>query len=311
MQRRKFIKDSGIVAVGMGVFGNIRWDQDHFIGDTPTTTDILGPFYRPGAPFRENLNPTGFKGTRLHLSGTLFKEDGKTPMDNCLIEIWQCREDGYYDNVSDEFLYRASQKTGRDGNYHFVTAIPVPEPVDEKSMVFRPAHIHMRVSAEGQQDLITQIYFQGDPYLTTDPSTKSELAINRILPVEKVNDKKSETRFDIVLRKEYLPDENVFHKVSGVYKMDNGAMMEFYRDGDLLFYKTNNQIWGGLAYGGNNTFGGKDNDTEARFELQPQGAAKVWFRFSRRKETMLAGTKILNYKGVSPAINQSTIITFK
>ena len=55
--------------------------------------------------------------------------------------------------------------------------------------------------------------------------------------MKKVNDKKNETRFDLVLRKEYLPDENVFHQVSGVYKMDNGAMMEFYRDGDLLFTK--------------------------------------------------------------------------
>ena len=156
MQRRKFIKDSGIVAVGMGVFGHIRWNQDHFTGDTPTTTDILGPFYRPGAPFRKDLNPPGFKGSMLHLSGTLFKEDGKTPMNNCLIEIWQCREDGLYDNISDEFLYRASQKTGKDGNYDFITVIPVPEPVDERLKLFRPAHIHMRISAEGQQDLIFQ-----------------------------------------------------------------------------------------------------------------------------------------------------------
>ena len=44
MQRRKFIKDSGIFAVGIGVFGNIKWDGRKFIGDAPTTTDILGPF---------------------------------------------------------------------------------------------------------------------------------------------------------------------------------------------------------------------------------------------------------------------------
>jgi hypothetical protein len=62
---------------------------------------------------------------------------------------------------------------------------------------------------------------------------------------------------------------------------------------DLLFYKTNNQIWGGLAYDGNNTFVGQN--TEARFQMQPRGAAKVWFRFSRRKETKLEGTRILKY----------------
>ena len=55
MQRRKFIKDSGMVAIGVGVFGTINWNKDRFTGNTTTTTDILGPFYRPGAPFRKNL----------------------------------------------------------------------------------------------------------------------------------------------------------------------------------------------------------------------------------------------------------------
>lgn len=78
--------------------------------------------------------------------------------------------------------------------------------------------------------------------------------------------------------------------------MTDGTMMEFYRNGDLLFYKTNGQIWGGLAYHGNNTFGGTENDTEAKFELQTGNGTKVWFRFSRRRETRLEGTKVLMYK---------------
>lgn len=73
-------------------------------------------------------------------------------------------------------------------------------------------------------------------------------------------------------------------------------MMEFYRDGDLLFYKTNNQIWGGLSYAGNNTFSGGVDDTEAKFELLPQGKARVQFRFIRRRKLELEGTKILAYK---------------
>ena len=53
MQRRKFIKSPGLVAVGIGVFGNVSWSRDEFIGENPTSTDMLGPFYRPGAPFRK------------------------------------------------------------------------------------------------------------------------------------------------------------------------------------------------------------------------------------------------------------------
>lgn len=297
MQRRKFIEDSGIVAIGIGVFGSINWNEDCFSGDTITTTDILGPFYRPGAPFRKNLNPPDFKGEILHLSGTIFKEDGKTRMNDCLIEIWQCKQDQLYDNVSDDFLYRASQKVGTDGEYYFITAIPIAYPNDENPNVFRPAHIHMRISARGQQDLITQIYLQNDPYLETDPSTKSALSINRILPVKKIKEKVNEIKFDIILKKEYVPDDNIFHKVSGVYKMDDKSMMEFFRDGDFLFWKWNHVVRGGLFYNGNNTFMGGVNDIEAKFELQSQGNAKVRFRFSRRKEINLEGTKILVYKG--------------
>ena len=89
MQRRKFIKDTSAVVFGIGVFGNITWTETGFVGDTPTTTNILGPLYRPGAPLRENLNPKDFNGEVLHLSGTIFKEDGSTPMSDCLIEVWQ------------------------------------------------------------------------------------------------------------------------------------------------------------------------------------------------------------------------------
>ena len=295
MQRRKFIRESTVFAMGIGVFGSILRHEDRFIGDSPTTTDILGPFYRPGAPFRTNLNPPDFQGDLLHLSGTIFKDDAKTPMPDCLIEIWQCKQDKLYDNVSDDFLYRASQKTAANGKYRFITAIPIPYPNDDNPDIFRPAHIHMRISAAGQQDLITQIYLKDDPYLETDPSTKSRLSINRILAVKKRKEKENEINFDIVLQKEYVPDDAVFHKISGVYKMNDKSTMEFYREGDLLFWKWNHILRGGLSYNGGNTFIGGVNDTEAKFELQQKGNAKLFFRFSRRKQVLLEGNKILQY----------------
>ncbi|HEX2629991.1 MAG TPA: hypothetical protein VHM26_13290 [Chitinophagaceae bacterium] len=295
MQRRKFIANTGVVIIGMGVFGNINPSRQGFIGDTFTTTDILGPFYRPDAPLRKNINPKDFTGEILNLSGTIYKEDGKTPMPNCFIEIWQCKSDGYYDNLSDEYSYRGSQKVSADGKYHFTTTKPVPEPTDETLTIFRPAHIHLRISAIGQQDLITQIYFTNDPYLDSDPSTKSELTVNRILSLTKTKPNESELKFDIVLKKQFVPEDELFHKVSGVYKMSDRSQMEFYRNGDLLFYKTNNQIWGALSYAGNNTFIGGTNDTEAKFELSESNKANVQFRFIRRRKTEIEGTKIISY----------------
>ena len=297
MQRRKFIRESTAFAIGIGVFGSIVKHEDRFIGDSPTTTDILGPFYRPGAPFRKNLNQPNFGGEILHLSGTIFRDDERTPMHDCLIEIWQCKPDKLYDNVSDDFAYRASQKTNANGKYDFTTAIPVPYPNDENPGIFRPAHIHMRISATGQQDLITQIYLKDDPYLDSDPSTKSALSVNRILSVKKIKEKEYKINFNIILQKEYVPDDSVFHKVAGVYKMNDNSTMEFYREGDLLFWKWNHVLRGGLSYKGTNSFIGGVNDTEANFEVQPKGNAKVFFRFSRRKQVVLVGNKILQYNG--------------
>jgi len=52
MKRRTFIKNTSYVALGVSVFGNIIWKAGKFVGDTPTTTDILGHFYRPNSPIR-------------------------------------------------------------------------------------------------------------------------------------------------------------------------------------------------------------------------------------------------------------------
>src|SRR5215217_7279958 len=205
MKRRVFLKDTGLAVAGLGVFRNISWGRTGFVGSSPTATDILGPFYRPNAPFRTNLNPTGFDGRALHLSGAITK-DGKTPVKNCLVEIWQCQNDGFYDNISDEYRYRASQRTGRSGQYRFTTVMPVPEPTDETRKVYRPPHIHLRISAKDRQDLITQIYFAGSPFLESDPSTRSGAAIDNVLRLRRIDDRSDEIRFDIALQDEYLPE---------------------------------------------------------------------------------------------------------
>jgi hypothetical protein len=116
------------------------------------------------------------------------------------------------------------------------------------------------------------------------------------LSIKKKKEKENELRFDIVLKKEYVPDEMVFQKVAGTYRMSDKSIMEFYRDGDFLFWKWNGQVRGGLSYSGNNSFVGGVNDTEARFELQIKGNAKLWFRFERRRKLTLEGTKLINYK---------------
>ena len=110
MKRRTFIKKTSIVALSVSTVGGIHWNGQHFVGDNPTTTDILGPFYRPGAPLKSNLILPDSKGTPLVLHGVVLKQDGKTPIPNALVEIWHCDENEVYDNSSDEYKYRKNQK---------------------------------------------------------------------------------------------------------------------------------------------------------------------------------------------------------
>src|SRR3954470_1588100 len=117
MKRRTFIKKSSLTALSISAFGAIQWNGSSFVGDSPTTTDILGPFYRPGAPMRSNIMPTNSKGNPLELSGGIFKEDGKTPLGNALVEIWQCDDKEYYDNTSEDYLFRGAQMTQTNGKY--------------------------------------------------------------------------------------------------------------------------------------------------------------------------------------------------
>lgn len=294
MQRRTFIKNSSLTVISISAFGGLNWNGKHFEGDTPTTTDILGPFYRPGAPLRNNLRLANSNGTPIVLQGIIFKEDGKTPINNALVEIWHCDEHEVYDNASDDYNYRAAQKTKADGKYAFKSILPVPykaDPNDEAS--WRPAHIHMRVSVPNQQDLITQIYFKGGKYVETDNWASAPQAVNRILDIKKSSNRESEIVFNVVMAKEFPLDQKVFDKITGLYQINENITLEFLKNDDLLFMKQNGQLRASLNYTGNNSFVGGIGYPKVMFELQKDGTVKVVIERTAGKT--YTGTKFLKY----------------
>jgi len=294
MDRRTFVKNTSLTAFSVAAFGAIQWNGKSYVGETPTTTDILGPFYRPGAPLRSNIIPPRSAGDPMNLTGTIYQKDGKTPLRDAFIEIWQVNEKGEYDNTSDDFLSRGAVKTGNDGVYHFRTIIPVPY---QAGAGVRPAHIHLRISSADHQDLITQIYFKGDPHLQEDSSSRSPESINRILSINKNAKRENEVQFDIVMRKEFPLDASVYKKIEGLYQMNDKTMVEFLRMDDLLFAKVNGQIMEALSYKGNNEFEGGLGQVKVRFELVEAGKvkSKVTYRDDNDKEVVVEGTKILKY----------------
>src|SRR6266404_7669206 len=105
MQRRLFIKNTALYAVAVSASGFIRFDGDHYIGDCETTSDILGPFYRPNSPVRNSLLIKGEPGNVVELSGFVKHKDCISPYKKAKIELWHCSSNGVYDNTSDEYRY--------------------------------------------------------------------------------------------------------------------------------------------------------------------------------------------------------------
>jgi len=281
-----------MLALTVGVFGKIQWDGEKYVGTDPTTTDILGPFYRPGAPFKTDLVQAGTRGQILHFNGTVFGKDGKA-LKNALVEIWHCNETGEYDNISDNYIYRSSFKTNGDGKYNFRTIYPVPYAVN--ATMTRPAHIHMRISANGVQDLVTQVYFKGDKHIAEDISAKDKSALNRILDMTKNAKNERVVKFDVYLKEEYVLEAAAFKKIEGLYEMSDKSLIEFYKDGDQLFAKINGQIMEAMDYKGDNSFAGGIDYVKAKFELLSGGGAKVKVTITEDKPIEITGTKLLKY----------------
>lgn len=267
MQRRTFVKQSTLAAFSIAAFGNIHWNGTEYYGDSITTTDILGPFYRPGGPMRSNLIPQGATAPTMHLTGTIYQTDRKTPLADVLIESWQCDENEIYDNISDAYILRGSVKTGKDGKYAFKTIVPVPY---KDGSGWRPAHIHLRISSKSHQDLITQIYFAGDPHIAKDSAAASPQSINRILSIKKNVAGEQSINFDVVMGKTFKIDDAGYKKIIGLYKTKTG-MAEFMRQDDLLMLKINGQYMEGFTYKGQNTFESAMAFNKAVFSIFPNG----------------------------------------
>ncbi|HSN61246.1 MAG TPA: hypothetical protein VLR49_09940 [Ferruginibacter sp.] len=256
MQRRNFIKNTALCAVAVSASGFIRFNGYNFEGDCETTTDILGPFYRPDAPIRTDMRIANAKGQRVVLSGKIKHKDCKTALKNACVEIWHCDGDGVYDNDSPEFKYRAKAYTDDNGFYSFNTIIPVP--YDVGGGVVRPAHYHMMFSAEGYQSLITQLYFTGDKNIATDSSAASPAAKRRILDIKDGTNGEKMVGFNVTMLDKLPAEAAAIDRLAGDYiNAKNKEQKEtFYKKDNLLWVKSAGSINGGypLLYNGKNTF---------------------------------------------------------
>ena len=197
MDRQQFLIKTSLTAFSVSVFGQTKRLNDIFVGDCDTTNDILGPFYRPNAPTRQNLITKDSSGTIIELKGKVYKSDCITPLKNALVEIWHCNTNGDYDNETKKFQQRAKWFTNKNGEYSFKTILPGKYLNGDQ---YRPAHIHFRITEDNSKELISQIYFEGDPHISKDPWASQQKAKLRILPITLEDTKGNLTvNFDIYL----------------------------------------------------------------------------------------------------------------
>lgn len=155
-----------------------------------TEANIEGPFYKEGAPSRMVLITEDTPGTRVTLSGRVMAADGCTPLAGATLDVWQANDAGAYDDAG--FQLRGVLQTADDGSYELLTIVPGHYLNGD---TFRPAHIHVKASADGHPLITTQLYFAGDPYNEGDPYIRDSLIMT---PTENGDGSLAAT-FDFVL----------------------------------------------------------------------------------------------------------------
>ena len=276
MQRRSFIRNTALCAMAVSTSGFIRFNGTNYEGDCETTTDILGPFYRPNAPLRNNLLVKNATGQEVILNGIVKHKDCIRPLNNACVELWHCSADGVYDNESPEFLYRGKTYCDEKGKYGFTTIIPVPYGIGDGRT--RPAHFHLMVSAPGYQSLITQLYFTGDKYILEDNTASLPAAKSRILDVKQDGGKKV-VAFNVTMMEKLPADASVIERLAGTYirNDNNQKQVEFFKRENMLWVKDPGSINGGypLEYAGNNTFEYYGWPMKYQFTIQKDGPIKI------------------------------------
>jgi catechol 1,2-dioxygenase len=197
LDRRQFLRATSLLGVGSLLISRDLFGTAPAAGGgcAATTDDIQGPFYLPGSPNTAQVAQPGEPGTRLFISGTMLANDCETPIPGVRIEVWQANAAAVYD-TSPNFLLRATLFSDEEGLYAFETIMPGPYLNGNQ---YRPKHIHFKVTKPGFPELITQLYFEGDPYIANDPWASQPDAMQRIIPLNTIGQDQLDGQFDIVL----------------------------------------------------------------------------------------------------------------
>jgi len=173
-----------LVAGSLGVSSLVCLLNNGNDGQTETTANLLGPFWRMDSPRTENdgsivRSPT--PGEPIFVTGWVKDRAGR-PVAGAEVDVWHTSGEGFYENqdpAQADMNLRGKFTTGEDGRFSFRSVkpagypIPISGPVGELLRAqgrhnLRPAHIHFLIFKPGFKTQFSQVYSSDDPNLETD-----------------------------------------------------------------------------------------------------------------------------------------------
>ncbi|WP_205347002.1 intradiol ring-cleavage dioxygenase [Pseudonocardia broussonetiae] len=177
--RQEFVLLSDVLGVSMLVE-----TVNHRTGGASTESTVLGPFHMvesPPRPLGADIALDG-KGEPCLVTGRVTGPDGE-PLAGALVDVWQADDEGFYDvqqpGVQPERNLRGLFTADSDGAFRFRTIVPRYYPIPADGPVgellaatgrhpYRPAHVHVIVSAPGYRPVTTHLFVDDSPYLDSD-----------------------------------------------------------------------------------------------------------------------------------------------
>jgi catechol 1,2-dioxygenase len=176
---------------------------------------IEGPYYVPDAPILPAECTLEMRadepGTPLRFQGQVKAVDG-TPLSGALVDVWHADDLGFYSQFAPglpDWLFRGRVVTDEEGRFAIQTMQPAPYQIPTDGScgaliaaagwhAWRPAHIHLKVSAPDHSLITTQLYFEGGEYVDTDiaDAVKPELML---APTPRADGQGNEVTYDFVL----------------------------------------------------------------------------------------------------------------
>lgn len=173
-----------LIAGSLGISALVCLLNNGDNGQTETTANLMGPFWRMDSPLTDNggsIVRSSTPGAPVFVTAWVRDRQGR-PVADAEVDVWQASSEGFYENQDPDqadMNLRGKFRTDGSGRIAFRTIKPVGYPIPLSGPVgallraqgrhnMRPAHIHFMIFKPGFKTQFAQVYSSDDPHLETD-----------------------------------------------------------------------------------------------------------------------------------------------